>query len=150
VNLVTLAELFPFLGPAAGVVVGLFIGVFLHRKFVMTAVTDGDRAHEQAIATHRNIVADLVAEFGAYRERTAAELSAYRERSAAEMSAHRELAAAEQGRLEERLATIGKRLDECRTESHELITRVAVLEAAQPARVSVVENLTHRSDIKEK
>lgn len=140
----TLAELFPFLGPAAGVVVGLFIGVFLHRKFVMTAITDGDRAHEQAIATHRKLVTDLVAEFSSYRERTAAELSSYRERSAAELSAHREQAAAEQARQEERLVTIGKRLDECRAESHELITRVAVLEAQQPARVTVVES--HRND----
>jgi len=125
----TLAELVPILGPAGGVVVGVVLGAALYRRFVSTAVGDADRAHEEAIAVLRRIVADLVAEGAAYRERTASELAAYRERSAAELAEHRERAAVEQARLEERLATVVKRLDECRAESYELTARVTVLEA---------------------
>lgn len=110
-----LAELAPLLGGGlASQLFGIVIGMILHRKFVMAAVADADRAHEQAIATHRQLSTDLVAEFAAYRERTAEE----------------------RGALHEQLATIGRRLDECRTESHQLLARVAVLEAQRPSHTN--------------
>jgi Skp family chaperone for outer membrane proteins len=87
---VTIADLAPLLGGGlATQLLGIIMGMALHRRFVMGAIGDADRAHEQALGIHRRLADDLGTEFAAYRERTAAE----------------------QTRLEERLATIVQRLE---------------------------------------
>lgn len=102
-----LTQLWPLLTAGSGsTVVGVVVGIILHRRFVAQAIADADDAQDRAIESYQGLLDGLSAEFASHRER----------------------AAVERARQDERIDQLATQLERCRAESLETAKALALHE----------------------